>query len=528
MSIVSLDACQRERQTALMAESKPNSIDPREDAITGRGTLLPYAASLAMVALATIAGTLLAPRWGNSAVDLLYLPAVLAAAIFLGLWPALLAGVVSTLAYNFFFTSPFHTLHMDQPADIVTVVILLLVAAVTSRLAANVREQAEIARALARRNATIAGFAARLLSCSGKQEAASVACIELSQIFGCNVVMVEGLPQPTVLASHPGKVRLTAGDIATVAIVLESGGSAGRGEKHPYPTGWQFHPVRWEAKAHDVIGLARDDDLIAVRDDQQELLASLLDQIALALGRAELEAQVRGVAELRERDRLRAALLSSVGHDLRTPLTAIIAAAAELRMAGSADAEIVRTLTAESGRLERYISDLLDMARIESGAVKLKTEPVDLVDSVGAAVRDLQHGRIGNDLDISLESDLPLVTADPQLLHHCLMNLIDNAICHGGNGRIRIAGTLSRGEVTLSVEDRGPGLPCGGLNVFDNFRRISGSDQTGGTGLGLAIVKAFVEAMGADVTAKNRRGGGASFSIHFPGNLVISAEAAGA
>ena len=173
-------------------------------------TFFPYVAALAMVALSSIAGTFIAPRWGNSAVDLLYLPTILASATFFGLWPALVAGLASALAYNFFFTPPFHTLRMDRPADIVTVVVLFLVATVTSKLAADVREQAALATAHSNRNATAAGFAARLLSCSEKRQIAAVACDELSQIFDCNVAIVEGLPQPTMVASAPSKLPLTS------------------------------------------------------------------------------------------------------------------------------------------------------------------------------------------------------------------------------------------------------------------------------------------------------------------------------
>jgi len=262
-----------------------------------------------------------------------------------------------------------------------------------------------------------------------------------------------------------------------------------------------------------------------VDQDQLPLLANLLDQLALALERARAEADRREVTALRDRDRLRSALLSSVGHDLRTPLTAIIGAAAELRRSKAKDPDLVATIESEAGKLERYISNLLDMARIEAGAVKLKTEPVDLVDAVAAALKDLRAGLGNRVVTIDLPASLPLVEADPQLLHHCLINLVDNAARYTGEGAIRISGAFSRGGVRLSVEDDGPGLPQDQERALDAFMRIEGSDRKGGAGLGLAIVKAFAEAMGASVTASNRIAGrGAAFTVRFPSALVVKAE----
>ncbi len=357
------------------------SNEPADDRrnLPAAGLLLPYVAAFAMVALSTIAGHALAPRWGNSAVDLLYLPTILATAILFGLWPALAAGLASVLAYNFFFTPPFHTFRMDRPADIVTVVILFLVATVTSKLAASVREQAALAIAHAKRNATIAGFAGRLLSCSDKRDIANVACSQLAQIFSCNTVMVEGFPQPAVLASEPSSVPMTPSEIATAAAVLESGESAGRGGKHPYPTDWQFHAVR-SGRVLAAVGLVRDDDSIAVRDDQQELLSSLLDQVALALERSRLEREARELAGVRERDSMRSALLSSIGRDLRPPIDAITGAVRDLRRGGSADRSIVSTIAAEATRLDRYLANLMELEPAsDQRPVEAKGVTIDLV-----------------------------------------------------------------------------------------------------------------------------------------------------
>jgi two-component system sensor histidine kinase KdpD len=358
----------------------PTAADNRPRSLPIAGSILPYVAALAMVALSTIAGTFLAPRWGNSAVDLLYLPTILASAILFGLWPALVAGLTSALAYNFFFTPPFHTFRMDRPADIVTVLILFLVATVTSKLAANVREQAALATAHANRNATVAGFAARLLSCSDKREIASVSCAELGRIFGCNAVMMEGLPTPAVLASEPTHVPMTPSELATAASVLESGESGGRGASRPFPTDWQFHAIVSAGTVLAAFGLVRDDDSVAVGSHQQELLASLLSQIALALERARLEREARDLASVRERDRVRSALLASIGRDLRPKIEAISLAARQLRRQVPSEKGTTSAIASEALRIDRYLANLLELEPdSDQQPVEVKGVTIDMV-----------------------------------------------------------------------------------------------------------------------------------------------------
>src|SRR5206468_4155618 len=357
-------------------------------------------------------------------------------------------------------------------------IILLIVALVTSRLASGIRDQARLAAAHAERNATIAGFAGRLLSCSGEVEIGNAACTELRRLFDSNVMLVAGLPEPHIVTAAPDGNRLTPSDVAAAALTIESGEAAGRGTSRLQPAEWVFYPVRSGDEVLAAIGLARDDGTVPVAEDDLPLLTNLFDQVALALVRAGAEAENHEVAALRERDHLRSALLSSVGHDLRTPLTGIIGAAAELRRDGGEDPALVATIECEAGKLERYISNLLDMARIEAGAVKLKTEPVDLVDVVAAAIKDVRSSLADHPVAVDLPDNLPLVRADAELLHHCLINLIDNAARYSrAEGPVRIAGAASKGEVRLSVEDEGPGLPQDAERALDAFSRISGSDR---------------------------------------------------
>jgi two-component system sensor histidine kinase KdpD len=245
------------------------------------------------------------------------------------------------------------------------------------------------------------------------------------------------------------------------------------------------------------------------------LLTTLLGQAALAQERLRLEDQLRDVSVLRERDRLRAALLSSIGHDLRTPLTSV-AASVDALARQYPDAAAVPLARADIARLRRFLDNLLDMVRLDTGALVISPEAIDLTDAVASAVHDLKDLLRGVHIDLQVPVDLPLVRADPTLLHHVLINLLANAAIHGGDGRVAIVGRRMPDSVLLAVRDHGPGLEAGSeKRVFDTFAQGRGSDRSGGSGLGLAIAKGFAEAMQVGIAARNHPDGGAEFSLDF-------------
>jgi two-component system sensor histidine kinase KdpD len=320
-----------------------------------------YTGAGAFVAAATLVGLWVAQRWGTAAVDMLYLPAVLAAAALWGRGPGVATGLLAALAYNYFFTAPVHSFRIDRPTDVVTVIVLVVAALVTGRLAAAMRAQARIAAAHAARNATIAGFARRLLSCGGEEDIAHAACAELAQLFGCNVTLVGGLPQPLPIASAPQGNRLTPADVAAAALTVETGAPAGRGTSRTPPAEWAFYPIRSDGEVLAAAGLARDDGRPAVDAAQLLLLTNLLDQVALALERARLERQARAFAAVRERDMVRSVLLASIGNDLKPGLAAIVEAAREQRRKGTGDRQFVAAVESEAAGLRRYVENLIDL-----------------------------------------------------------------------------------------------------------------------------------------------------------------------
>ena len=504
---------------------RAKSYRPSLSLVGGWGAPSGYVYAAVMVAAVTAAGAALQHVLNLGNIALLFLLPVMAAASLFGLRAGLFSGLAASLAYNFFFLPPTGALTISNPENVVSIVILLGVAIVTSQLTSRVRVQADLAAASARTNGALAGYLRQLTGLSDPQEVARAACTEIARLLGLRVVLLDGTGAGLSLAaaSDPD-TRLETMEMAAAQWAGDNGQATGRGTGTLAASEWQFQPLRAGERVLAVLGLAREDGANPIRSDQLALLGSLTGQTALALERLRLEAEMRDVDVIRERDRLRAALLSSVSHDLRTPLTSVLAGAAELRR--EIDHPIAAMIESEALRLNRFVSNLLDMARVEAGAIRLNTEPVDLTDAIGSAVADTRRSLQGHAIQLEVAPDLPLVSVDPQLFHHCLLNLLDNAGRYAEPGTpITVRAARGYGELTLAVLDEGPGLPPGSeAEVFETFHRLEGSDRSaGGTGLGLAIVKGFAEAMGMTVAADNRHDrSGACFTLRFPEGLLVS------
>ena len=489
------------------------------------GTPFGYSVTTALVAGVTGVASALFHVLNLGNVALLYLLPVMAAASLFGLRTGLYAGLISSLAYNFFFLPPTGTLTVSNPENLISIIVLLGIAVATSQLTARVRAQADLAAASARTNATLAGFLRQIAGVNDLDVAAQMICDDVHGLLNVQVVLLgsTGSTNLEMLAASDPAYRLDTMDNAAASWAFDTGSPAGKGSGTLAASEWLFQPLKAGDRVLGVLGVSSDRTGNPVRADQLPLLSSLIDQSALVLERLRLQAEMRDVDVVRTRDRLRAALLSSVSHDLRTPLTAVIAAAAQLHH--GATPELIGTIESEAQRLNRFVANLLDMARVEAGALRLNIEATDLSDAVTGAAHDARRALEGHEVRLDVPPDLPLVRADPQLLHHCLLNLLDNAGRYGEPGTgIVIEGRHSFGELRLAVLDHGPGLPPGRESeVFETFKRLEGSDRAiGGTGLGLAIVKAFAEAMGMVVEATNRPDdAGASFALIFPSTLIV-------
>lgn len=503
-----------------MEEERAVSM-PRRAAGAGRwGRPTDYLVSVGVTAFVTLIGASLFSIGNITNVGLLFLLPVMVAASRYGLRVGIVTSLVSSLAYNFFFIPPTHTFTIQDPQNILTVLVLLGVAVVSSQLAAQVRDQALLAQRSAAQNSSLAGFARLLTGISMRDELAQLLCAEVGRLLGVQTLLL--LPkdgQLVLSAAVPPDARLEAIEQAASRWAFDHNQPAGRSSETLTASEWLFHPLAAGDRVLAVFGLSRPDAGTPIRSDQLPLLLSLLDQAALALERIALEAEMSTVTQLKERDRLRAALLSSVSHDLRTPLTTVLGMLGEMRPESEEQSRQLREVRGEAERLNRFVGNLLDMVRIEAGALHQSIEPVDLTEAVSAAVHDLRRvlGSHGINLDVS--PDLPFVSVDPQLFHHCLINLLENAAKYGdADAPITISARRDPSGLTLSVMDEGPGVPPGQeRRIFETFARIEGSDRKGGTGLGLAIVKGFAEAMGLDVQASARHDRqGACFALRFP------------
>jgi two-component system sensor histidine kinase KdpD len=259
--------------------------------------------------------------------------------------------------------------------------------------------------------------------------------------------------------------------------------------------------------------------------DERRLLDALMDQAAIAIERVRLAGQINEARLATETERLRTALLTSLSHDLKTPLASIIGAATSLRQYSdlfdkTAQNELIATIQEEAERLSRFVANLLDMTKIESGVIELDREPVDIGEVVGAALQRVGSILAHHKIEVDLEPDLPMLNLDMLLFEQMLVNLLDNAAKYSPAGsQVTIRARRTPGAATIEVLDEGPGIPEDRLErIFEKFHRVKNGDrQRAGTGLGLAICRGFAEALGGKITAANRLDrSGAIFTITFP------------
>ena len=486
----------------------------------------PYLLSAAYVAVATLVGTLLSRTLDVQNVALVFLMAVLAAAVGGGIWPALFASFTGAMAFNFFFLPPLYTLDIGSSESAVAFVFFLGVALIASNLTARVQRQAAAARERARTTEDLYLFSRKLAGTGTLDEVLWATAYQMASMLRVRVVIL--LPEESTLAvraGYPPDDTLVDADIAAARWAWEHDRPAGRGADTLPGAKRLYIPLRTGRGPVGVIGLDNDRQGPLLSPEQQRLLDALADQAALAIERIQLVADVDKARLAVEADKLRAALLRSISHDLKTPLAAILGTASALRDYGetlSADsrADLITTIADESERLNRFIANLLDMTRLESGAIEPNASLHFLGDVVGTSLRRATKILARHRTEIDVPADLPMLKLDHVLFEQVLFNLLDNAAKYAPpSSTIHVQGWADGAFVNLQVIDEGPGIPEDSLErVFDSFYRVSKTDSVrAGTGLGLSICRGFVEAMGGKITAGNRPNGhGAVFTIRMP------------
>jgi two-component system sensor histidine kinase KdpD len=463
---------------------------------------------------------------GINNVALVFLTGVLAGAITYGLWPALFASLVSVLAFNFFFLPPLYTLRVADPENVNALFFFAVVAFIASNLTARVRAQGVVARERAKATEDLFLFSRKLAGVFTLDDLLWAAAFQFAQMLKLRVVIL--LPEGesvAVRAGYPPEDMLDEADLAAAKWVWEHGTAAGRGADTLPGAKWLFLPMRTGRGTVGVVGLDSEKPGALLTPDQRRLFDALADQAALAIERVNLAQDIDRNRLNAETERLRSALLTSISHDLRTPLASILGAASSLKTYGTtlddaAKQELLGSVLEEAERLNRFIANLLDMTRLESGAIAPRLELIDLSDVVGSALHRAAKVLAQHDVKLSLPPDLPMLKLDPVLFEQALFNLLDNAAKYSPAGsHVAVAAELIGSHVRLSVSDSGAGIPLADVErVFDKFYRVQASDhKRAGTGLGLAISRGFIESMGGTLFASNRAdGSGALFVITLP------------
>src|SRR6266852_1812929 len=486
----------------------------------------PYAIALLAVAVALGVGELIQPLLGIENVDLVFLTAVVAVAVRYGLWPSLLATVASSLCYNFFFLPPIYTFTITDPTNVGAFVFFTIVAVVVSHFAARGRTRTVAAHERVRTLELLYAFSRKLAGVGTLDDVLWASAYQTALMLKVRVVLL--LPENgsiVVKVGYPPEDTLDEADIAAAKWAWENNRSAGRGSDTLPGAKRLFLPMRTGRGAIGVVGIDSDKPGPLLTPDQRRLLDALIDQGALAIERVYLVGDVERAKRTIETDRLRSALLTSISHDLKTPLAAVLGAAGALRdlsgaLGAGEKADLLVTIIDESERLNRFIANLLDMTKLESGAIVPNTALHDVGEIVGSALRRAGKMLARHHVELELAAGLPMLDLDPVLFEQVLFNVLDNsAKCSPADTTIRIQRWRDRDAVCLQVLDEGDGIPPAELErIFDKFHRAEKGDRVqAGTGLGLAISRGFVKAMHGTITAANRTDrSGAMFAISLP------------
>lgn len=484
-----------------------------------------YGLTILLVALATLLGFLFEWRDARANVIMLYMLGVVYAATSIGRGPAIATSILSVLAFDYFFVSPAIGFY---PADVkyfFSLSVMLTVAILVSELATRARERAKLAQERVQTTEAQYGLSRDLSSTKAVDELLSVAVRHFSEVFNCKSVILmprepDGklFPAATNQPLELSDVELGAARSAYMTKhLVDPSTDTGNGAFGLYL------PLIGSQKTVGVVGMISTDGDFEFDQPHRNLLFAFANQVAVALERAILwksteEANIRA-----DRERLRSALLSSVSHDLRTPLSSITGAASSLIesvdvMSPEIVKELLHSIYDEADRLNRLVGNLLDMTRLQAGVITVKKDWNSLEEIIGAAITRLRGRLRDHKIVVKIPDDLPLIDVDPTLIEQLFINLLDNAAKYSKPGNeIRISARVSNRVLTVEVFNTGSELLSGEESkVFEKFYRGRHTLTGGGVGLGLAICQAIVQTHGGKILAENMSGEGVSFFVTIP------------
>lgn len=485
-----------------------------------------YALSLALVASTSLVGTFIQRYFSPINLAMLYLLDVVVVAAYLGRGPAILTSAVGVLAFDFFFVPPSLTLVVADAEYLITFLALFVVGVVVSSLMTQVREQVELARRREAETAALYALSRDLAAAAEFEAIIEAIVVHVGQTFERSVAILlpTGEPARGLRAhSHDREWIMDDHEMVAAAQVFRSGAPGGRGTSVLPEAQACYLPLKTACSLVGVLGVRPGQKDTYLTTGERRLLEAFANQSALAIERAQLARAAHQVELLQATERLQTALLNSISHDLRTPLVTITGTLSaleddELLLDVSTRRFMVQAAREEAERLNRLVENLLDMSRIEAGALRVTCQPCDVEDAIGSALEQFGRRLENRPVSIGVPDGLPLIPLDFVLIVVVLTNVIDNALKYSpAVAPIEINIDLVDTEVRIRVADRGVGIPPEDLaHVFDKFYRVQRPDNVMGTGLGLSIARGIVEAHGGRIWAENRPGGGTTMSVALP------------
>lgn len=486
-----------------------------------------------LLAVSLVLGLIIETFFRIPNIQLVFLPVILFAAVRYGFWAAAVASVLSIFATDYFLVDPRLSITLPDAGNLWALLMFVVVSAFTSSLAAQVRERAAAARRHSKIVEELYAFSSRLASISGEHDLAIEAVRQVHSMLRVDALLL--LPDHGALRvrAASGAAELEPREMLAASWCWEHGEPAGRGSGVFHGVTHLYLRLDTSRGPIGVLGIGRESAGTLLSPDESRLLDALGDQVAVSLERAQLAEEMHETEMLAATERLRTALLTSISHDLKTPLASILGNVTSLREYGHlydepTRAEMLTFTASEALRLSRFVDNLLQMTRIDAGALRPTFEAVDLSDVVGAALQRCEKVLQNHRLATELAADLAMVPLDFVLTEHVLVNLLDNAAKYTPAASLVTIGVADRSEaIEITVKDEGPGIAADDLpHVFERFFRANVADhRRAGAGLGLAICKGFVEAMGGAITASNRVDrSGAIFTVTLPKSRVSEAS----
>lgn len=487
--------------------------------------MLGYIWAVAVTVASTGLAYLMFGRFELANLIMVFLLGVVFIATRFGRGPSILASVLGVAIFDLLFVQPYFSFTVADSQYLVTLLAMLTVAVLISSLMADVRSQAKVAGHRERRATVLYAMSKELTASQSEDEIVRAAVHHLYSEFGSrNVILFPDANGRIVYPSDRDMPEsLHGADLSVAQWVMDHNEIAGQGT-HTLPGAQAIYfPLSNKETMLGVLALLPVNLRRVFLPEQQKLLETFLGQIAQAITRVRLTEQARKAQVAMEAERLRNSLLSAISHDLRTPLATIVGSASTLveedkALKAEDKCELARAICNEAERMSNLINNILDMARLDAGAVELNKQWYPLEEIIGVALTRLRKRLAGRQVSVKLPPAAPMVSVDAVMIEQVLINLLENALRYTPAGSpLEIAAEASSGTMEISVADRGPGIPNGCEDkLFEKFYRVQREAAQSGVGLGLAICKAIVEAHGGGIQAQNRKGGGAVFSFTLP------------